>query len=100
MSAPEIDRSIWQGRIDPEENSERWHQKIQSFKTHSPKGTVLIGFCCDEGVRRNHGRVGAKQAPDAIRKALANLAGRCMRRAMFIVMTANWNRRSLRCAKK
>jgi len=77
MSAVEIDRSIWQGRIDPEENSERWHQKIRPFKTHSEKGTVLIGFCCDEGVHRNHGRAGARQAPDAIRKALANLPWHC-----------------------
>jgi len=82
MSACEIDRSIWQGRIDPEENSERWHQKIKPFisssesgwQNRADKGTVLLGFCCDEGVRRNHGRVGAKHAPDAIRKALANLA--------------------------
>jgi len=82
MSVSEIDKTIWQGRIDPEPNSERWHQKVQPF-VHSnktgwsnrpKKGTVLLGFCCDEGVRRNHGRIGAKQAPDAIRKALANLA--------------------------
>jgi len=82
MYVSEINKILWQGRIDPEPNSERWHQKIQPFihssKTGSmnrpEKGTVLLGFCCDEGVRRNHGRIGAKQAPDAIRKALANVA--------------------------
>jgi formiminoglutamase len=37
-------------------------------------GVVLIGFACDEGVRRNGGRVGAKDGPRAIRVALANLA--------------------------
>jgi len=81
MSVSEIDKTIWQGRIDPEPNSERWHQKVKPFISNSEsgwqnraeKGTVLLGFCCDEGVRRNHGRIGAKQAPDAIRKALANL---------------------------
>lgn len=39
-----------------------------------PPGIVLVGFACDEGVRRNGGRVGAKDGPQAIRKALANLA--------------------------
>jgi len=36
-------------------------------------GFVIIGFCCDEGVRRNLGRTGAKEGPDAIRKACASL---------------------------
>jgi formiminoglutamase len=40
----------------------------------SPPGVVLIGFACDEGVRRNVGRVGAKGGPAAIRTALGNLA--------------------------
>jgi formiminoglutamase len=31
---------------------------------------VLVGFPCDEGVRHNHGRPGAAQAPDAIRGPL------------------------------
>lgn len=33
----------------------------------------MIGFASDEGVRRNKGRVGARSAPDAIRKHLAKL---------------------------
>jgi formiminoglutamase len=35
---------------------------------------VLVGFACDEGVRRNNGRPGAKTGPKAIRNALARLA--------------------------
>jgi formiminoglutamase len=35
---------------------------------------VLLGFPCDEGVRRNHGRAGAAQAPDAIREQLYRLS--------------------------
>ena len=31
---------------------------------------VIIGYACDEGVRRNNGRVGAKDGPDAIRKCM------------------------------
>lgn len=34
---------------------------------------VLIGFCCDEGVRRNNGRPGAAQAPELIRNAFYRL---------------------------
>jgi formiminoglutamase len=34
---------------------------------------VLLGFPCDEGVRRNHGRAGAAQAPDTIREQLYRL---------------------------
>ncbi|VFS16563.1 formiminoglutamase [Enterobacter cancerogenus] len=34
----------------------------------------MIGFECDEGVKRNRGRPGAAQAPDVLRAALANMA--------------------------
>jgi formiminoglutamase len=33
----------------------------------------LIGFKCDEGIRRNLGRTGASQGPEAIREVLAKL---------------------------
>jgi formiminoglutamase len=35
---------------------------------------VIVGFPCDEGVRRNGGRVGASFAPDVIRKHFYRLA--------------------------
>lgn len=65
---------LWQGRIDPEADSARWHQRIQPLADDSTPGVALLGFASDEGVRRNHGRVGAVGGPLAIRKALANLA--------------------------
>jgi len=70
------DMSLWQGRIDSEANALRWHQTIQPWNTTAQcdDATVLLGFACDEGVRRNHGRVGAKNGPTAIRSALTNLA--------------------------
>ena len=34
---------------------------------------VIIGFCCDEGVRRNNGRPGAAKAPALIRNAFYRL---------------------------
>ncbi len=66
---------VWQGRIDTEEvgDSRRWHQQVQPFTPASSAGVALIGFAVDEGVRRNGGRPGAAQGPEATRKALANL---------------------------
>ena len=40
-----------------------------------PRGPpCILGFCSDEGVRRNKGRTGAAKAPAAIRSALGPLA--------------------------
>ena len=33
----------------------------------------LVGFACDQGVRRNQGRVGARAAPPLIRQTFAAL---------------------------
>jgi formiminoglutamase len=71
-----VDMSVWQGRQDPEDGelALRWHDRVQPWQPGSPKGVALIGFACDEGVRRNKGRVGAAEGPLHIRKALANTA--------------------------
>lgn len=68
--------SVWTGRVDVADGPRalRWHQMVKPLTADSPPGIVLIGFACDEGVRRNGGRVGAKDGPRAIRAALANLA--------------------------
>jgi formiminoglutamase len=71
----------WKGRIDDPNDldSYRWHQIIQTINLLEPlKKTERLSFCflgfkSDEGVRRNLGRQGAKQGPDAIRKQMANL---------------------------
>ncbi|HSQ56480.1 MAG TPA: formimidoylglutamase [Gemmata sp.] len=70
--------SVWTGRVDTADgdNATRWHQKVQPLEKAKDPGVVLIGFPCDEGVRRNQGRVGAKDGPKAIRTALANFAWR------------------------
>lgn len=41
---------------------------------HNQNAFALLGYQCDEGVRRNQGRVGAKDGPDAIRKELGKFA--------------------------
>ena len=71
--------TLWQGRNDGEDSAyQRWHQVISCGDLLDEDLTlnnavVLLGFCCDEGVRRNQGREGAKSAPDYLRKILANL---------------------------
>ena len=77
------DEKVWQGRIDSETNYDafRWHQcvKILDLKRDDliaytgKMGFAFIGFCCDEGVRLNGGRVGASRGPESIRKEMSNL---------------------------
>ncbi len=73
-----VDMSVWQGRQDPEDGelALRWHDKVQPWPQvgSAAAGVALVGFACDEGVRRNKGRVGAAGAPLAVRKLLANSA--------------------------
>ena len=67
----------WQGRDDSASEGStalRWHQQVLPCAPASAAGNVLIGFCSDEGVRRNAGRIGAAAGPEACRHALANLA--------------------------
>lgn len=69
--------SNWSGRFDGDAAQHlRWHQHIKTVDLADPQdfksAFVLLGFACDEGVRRNLGRVGAATAPMAIRKAIAN----------------------------
>jgi formiminoglutamase len=70
----DFNRSLWQGRTDPEPNSERWHQCIQPLTRDAKPGCALLGFACDAGVARNQGRTGAAEGPAALRRALAPLA--------------------------
>lgn len=74
MNVDRLNLDAWSGRVDPEADSPRWHQRIQPLCESQQPGLTLLGFACDEGVRRNQGRVGAANAPAAIRKMLANLA--------------------------
>lgn len=72
---------LWQGRVDSESDFDafRWHQWIRPVDIERLKpyegelGIVLLGFCSDEGIRRNNGRTGAVNGPSSIRKELVNL---------------------------
>jgi formiminoglutamase len=67
----------WRGRDDIEDGEKgfRWHQAINN--SAEKPGIALLGFACDLGVSANKGRVGAKNGPNKIRDALANMAWHC-----------------------
>ncbi|ORM84655.1 formimidoylglutamase [Mixta gaviniae] len=79
---------VWQGRDDTSEaaNALRLFQTITRCADFSPRQTegviALLGFECDEGVKRNRGRPGAAEAPDALRRALANMASHAEHRML------------------
>lgn len=69
---------IWSGRKSSEELY--LHEKVQciniekeSVAKNFNKSFTIFGYACDEGVRRNQGRIGAFEGPDAIRKVLAKM---------------------------
>ncbi|MDC9594359.1 formimidoylglutamase [Xenorhabdus sp. IM139775] len=72
--------NIWQGRNDLAEanNALRIFQTIKQPASFSPaafpRHIALLGFECDEGVKLNQGRPGAKSGPEYLRQSLANLA--------------------------
>jgi formiminoglutamase len=82
-----FDASVWTGRRDIGERGDtaRLFERVEAFEASRlgpgqaqvpgrlSGAPVLIGFCCDEGVRRNQGRIGAAHAPRALRRALAGL---------------------------
>ncbi|WP_104382012.1 formimidoylglutamase [Sphingobacterium sp. HMA12] len=72
------DRAVWKGRVDGQERDwMRWHQLMECIDLSADfslsHSLVFLGFCSDEGVGRNQGRVGAKDGPSAIRNVLTNL---------------------------
>jgi len=67
-SPPE--KKNWKGRADA------LHEKVECLPLSEADrcgGFGLLGFVCDEGIRRNCGRPGAKEGPQALRRALGKL---------------------------
>jgi formiminoglutamase len=69
---------IWKGR-EGEAGHSRLYQKVQCINLLHDKlvesegpAFAFLGFSSDEGVRRNQGRTGAMEGPEALRKALAS----------------------------
>ena len=71
--------SIWQGRKDSLAG-ERFFQQVDVQDVRSGSLTkdshksAIIGFCSDEGIRRNEGRIGARSGPLVLREQLAKIA--------------------------
>ena len=69
-------QSIWTGRKDANSMRDVLHQVVKAADLNKEisEGLYFLGFCSDVGVKRNLGRPGAVEGPDAIRKAMVNLA--------------------------
>lgn len=65
------DHSHWKGRDD----GPRYHHLVRVGEVDQVEagGFGLLGFSCDEGVRRNQGTVGAAEGPLALREALSKI---------------------------
>lgn len=79
----------WKGRIDSTTDYDafRWHQWVEPIDLNDEKldfseiklGFVFIGFCSEQGIDRNHGRVGAALAPGFLRRQMSSLPCRFSR---------------------
>jgi formiminoglutamase len=65
---------LWSGRTS--EQKLYLHEKVHCSaidditRAKNQKTIVLLGYACDEGVKRNQGRIGAANGSDAIRQSL------------------------------
>lgn len=72
-------RVWWTGRkSNPDIGNQYWYQEIELYDISDLKNKrkldiAILGYVCDEGVRRNLGRVGAALGPRALRERLAKL---------------------------
>lgn len=72
-------RDHWTGRAsNPDLENQYWHQEItlcdiDQINSNQAIDIGLLGYACDEGVRRNLGRVGAAEGPKLLRDRLAKL---------------------------
>lgn len=82
------DMDLWTGRVEPFETERAcyWYQIAQPYAfdsssqysseqkgQHKGQRIGLVGFACDQGVRRNQGRVGARAAPPLLKSTFASL---------------------------
>jgi len=69
---------LWSGRVDEQDGElgKRWHQKIEflEYPYSQNSGVAFLGFECDEGVKRNKGRVGSAKGSDELKKAMGGFA--------------------------
>lgn len=94
---------LWTGRVS--DNELYLHEKVrciplEKLEKQSTRAFGIIGYACDEGVRRNQGRVGAKEGPNAIRSALAKMPNHLKKEiALFDVGTITCNDKDLQTSQ-
>jgi formiminoglutamase len=77
------DPALWKGRLsNPSSLNQYWYEVIKFYydglehlkseRLNSDFG--ILGYACDEGVKRNNGRQGAVNGPKAIREQLSKLS--------------------------
>jgi formiminoglutamase len=71
------DKAWYSGRVSKLEN-QYWHQEVlvsdlEDLQTNNATTIGIIGYVCDEGVKRNQGRIGAQKGPKSIRTKLGRL---------------------------
>jgi len=71
------DKAMYSGRDSTLEN-QYWHQEIlvshiDDLQNDNATDIGIIGYNCDEGVKRNQGRIGARKGPKRIRHKLGKL---------------------------
>lgn len=82
------DVGLWKGRTS--DHKLYLHEKVicahfdELNLDSSRKTIVLLGYACDEGVKRNQGRIGAVEGPDAIRRQLAKMPNHLPSETRFI----------------
>ncbi|GAA4238135.1 formimidoylglutamase [Postechiella marina] len=73
------DKALWSVRASNSKlEPQYWHQHItisnlNKIEKNSCIEFGIIGYSCEEGVKRNQGRIGTKEAPNTIRKSLSKL---------------------------
>ncbi|PIF01687.1 MAG: formimidoylglutamase [Maribacter sp.] len=67
------DSEIWTGRTSDQQLYLHERIKCSTIDTITENSIALLGYSCDEGVRRNQGRTGAATGPDAIRHQLGKM---------------------------
>ena len=71
------DKALYSGRKS-KLNNQYWHQEIlvshiEDLKNNNPTDIGIVGYVCDEGVKRNQGRIGAQKGPKSVRNKLGKL---------------------------
>jgi formiminoglutamase len=71
------DKALYSGRKS-KLNNQYWHQEIlvshiEGSKNNKPTDIGIVGYVCDEGVKRNQGRIGAQKGPKSVRNKLGKL---------------------------